>query len=109
MILTDTEISECLTGGPKTVARMIEAAVLAKFCAGVEMPEPIELNPASNSVLGYTADRLHAYGAAVRLKALEEAAVVCDAEPEEQTGECGAWETSTYACANAIRTLKGTP
>ena len=40
MILTDTEIRECLTGGPKTVARMIEAAVLSKLSQGVSV-EPV--------------------------------------------------------------------
>jgi len=32
-ILTPTEISECLTGGPTTVARAIESAVIAKLAA----------------------------------------------------------------------------
>ena len=39
-ILTPTEISECLTGGPTTVARAIESEVIAKLAAGVSV-EPV--------------------------------------------------------------------
>jgi len=112
MILAPTEISECLTGGPTAVARAIEAAVIAKLCAGVEMPRNVanmydaeyssgsyspaftETRVTMNPVLAgsnvkklYTADQLRTVAAAARLKALEEAAVVLDASADRQEAE----------------------
>ncbi len=96
-------------------ARAVEAAVIAKL-GTVEMPEPdirlsvddhgkwVESTAASAEPV-YTADQLRTVAAAARLKALEEAAVVCDevAETISSLSVLGATR-----CGIAIRALKGT-
>ena len=69
----------------------------------IKWPEPVSLLRChtAQEAYHYTESQLKQ---AVR-DALEMCAKVCDDEPEEQTGECGAYESSPYACANAIRAL----
>ncbi len=96
MILTDQEIDALWTDEPNVPQRVkrrelvniAQAAVIAMLCT-VEMPEPdirlsvddhgkwVESTAASAEPV-YTADQLRTVAAAARLKALEEAAVVCD-------------------------------
>ena len=108
MILTDQEIEDCCTddgSDDMAFARAVEAAVIAKLCT-VEMPEPVDLaNPnAENSCYGYTTEQLQSYGAAARVKALEDAAVLC-----ERTNTYGAvLGTWIPEIATNIRKLKGT-
>lgn len=124
MILTDTEISECLTGGPKTVARMVEAAVLNKLAQGVDMPEAkFAYEKATDGVQGthfyevinpkavpiwaalFTADQLRTVAAAARAKALEDAATLL----EKNADDCSLVLEANVLMANAtaIRPLKG--
>ena len=88
----------------------IEAAVIAKLAAGVEpfyfMTHRVD--GVRQDTPYYTPDQLRTCIAAARDKALEDAAVVCDSEPEEATGQGGTYETTPHACANVIRALKGT-
>lgn len=85
----------------------IEAAVIEKLCAGVSMPEAIaNVSASSNGCIGfvkpdknyYTADKLRAYGAACRLKALEDAAVEVETNSQD---------FNRREHAEAIRALKG--
>lgn len=117
MLLTYDEIDAAWTSSPQNnlmdYARAVERAVLEKLCAGVEMPEAVaNVSASSNGCIGfvkpdknyYTADQLRAYGAAQRLKALEDAAVVCAAEADDR-----GYEDAFMArlCGKAIRALKG--
>ena len=104
MILTDTEISECLTGGPKTVARMIESAVLAKLAQGVSVEPEQHITSDGVAVGYYSLEQLTTAIAAARVKALEDAAVVCAAQ--NPTGSVNQ-EWMQERCADAIRALKG--
>lgn len=76
----------------------IEAAVIEKLCAGVSMPEAVDLaNPNDEkSCYGYTSDQLRAYGAACRLKALEDC-----------LNEIEGWANDQFELKTAIRSLKG--
>ena len=113
MILTPTEISECLTGGPTAVARAIEAAVLTKLSQGVSVEPDIHhwYHPKHDApdyvkCVGYTADQLHTAIAAARVQALEDAAVVC----ENESCSCCWTEDATEMASHlqdAIRALKG--
>jgi hypothetical protein len=126
-ILTPTEISECLTGGPTAVARAIEKAVLQKL-AGVRV-EPVNNDLADDiSAIdcihrgdpSYEHDAYymrkqaekcvrHGYQlftaeaiAAARVQALEEAAKVCD----QVQWEHGQYTFSARMSAERIRNLK---
>lgn len=70
-LLTHTEITECLTGGPTTVARNIEAAVIKKLAAGVDV-EPFRTDADGEEV--YVVHQLHTAIATARVMALNEAA-----------------------------------
>lgn len=97
-ILTPTEISECLTGGPTTVARAIEAAVIKRLAAGLSVEPvaylawrngkpawdredcvceddvyPTELYDTCTSMAVFTIDQLNTERAAARVQALSEA------------------------------------
>ncbi len=110
MILTQEELSEVMeaadfTYTPTVFARALEAKLLAKLCT-MDMPEPTHHTTAKGALIGYfTADQLRTVAAAARLKALEEAAVVCDevAETISSLSVLGATR-----CGIAIRALKGT-
>ena len=113
MILTVEEIDNIaeVTGereGAHAFAVALEAKLIEKLCAVVEMPEAVaNVSASSNGCIGfvkpdknyYTADQLRAYGAACRVKALKDAAELCDrfAERDMHPAECAA----------AIRALKG--
>ena len=62
--------------GCKMILNEIERAVIEKLCAGVSMPEAVDLSHPDDvsACYGYTAEQLRAYGAACRVKALEDAA-----------------------------------
>lgn len=47
------------------------------------------------------------FASLIRSAALDEAAGVCESEPERQRGD-GVWAADQQACASAIRALKGT-
>ena len=134
MLLTDQEIHEIgfaadckvfvneLPHVARAFARAVESAVLAKLAQGVEMPEAVgvvrqlhmvEVRFNTSTSYGcdipdgtsiHTADQLQAYGAACRVKALEDAEQACEylcakffdhAKPPYKN------------CAKAIRALKG--
>lgn len=82
----------------------IEAAVIAKLCAGVEMPEPCiyegDTSPMYNAPIGYTLDQLTAAIAAARVQALEDAAVIAEHE------NAADWSVSGQI-ARRVRALKG--
>ena len=120
MILTDTEISECLTGGPKTVARMIEAAVLTKLSQGVSV-EPVAWIGLRNGIKHMTSqwkiaeDDSATYDtplytstaiAAARVQGYDECMKLCDPDALglEQGDDCA---TGVYRVEKAIRALKG--
>ena len=104
---------------PAQFARSVEQTVIDKLTAGVEIPEPAYLADGNIGMLGencYTADQLQAYGAAVRLQTLEDAAVVCErtkGTPDPYSGD----KYEQIECANSylddaicvLRALKGTP
>ena len=77
-LLTHTEITECLTGGPTTVARNIEAAVIKKLAAGVDVEPRYHITTDCDSKIKhiphYTPDQLQTAIAAARVMALNEAA-----------------------------------
>lgn len=74
-ILTPTEISGCLTGGPTAVARAIEAAVILKL-AGVSVEPSYKAKPYSSlptvvvsaQVDYYSRDQLNTAIAAARVR-----------------------------------------
>jgi hypothetical protein len=86
--------------------RHVEAKILARLTQGVEMPEPVAwLAEYEGDV--FTADQLRIERAAARLKALEDAAVVC----ENESCSCCWTEDATEMASHlqdAIRELKGT-
>jgi hypothetical protein len=108
-------------------AKAVERAVLEKLCAGVSMPKaagecevPTEayvMHPGDTVkiVSAYTADQLRAYGAACRLKALEDAEKKCEAISDEYHDREGMKypelktdaQTGARDCEIAIRALKG--
>ena len=134
MILTDEEIDALLPKitlkgmGPKQQVRLTkkdaiafvraaEAAVIAKLCAGVEMPEPegykfsrpgitkLDAAPHGGDWFSlYSADQLRTCIAAARVKALEDAALNC--EELHWTWRMGD-NSGPKECAEKIRTLKG--
>ena len=74
-ILTPTEISECLTGGPTAVARAIEAAVIRKLAAGVSVElTKLCTDNRGTTHYGYTEDQLAAAIAAARVQENERCA-----------------------------------
>jgi len=115
-ILTPTEISECLTGGPTAVARAIEQAVIAKLAQGVSVERLKNIDWQQFAMHGgepcFDLDRdgslcgrarhwfghnapgsfvsLHDFAttaiAAARVQALEEAAKVCDRQAIPNAG-----------------------
>lgn len=74
-LLKHTEIIECLTGGPTTVARNVEAAVIKKLAAGVDV-EPVLWATERCGQKVFTLDQIKPAIAAARVKAIEEAAKV---------------------------------
>ena len=122
MLLTVEEIGNIaeVTGereGAHTFAVALETKLIEKLCAGVEMPEAV-LDTFLNEKV-YTADQLRAYGAACRLKALEDAAghatpllprpcdcEVCDCGNSGDYARVIDWDSSN-GLAKAIRALKG--
>lgn len=120
--------------GQDSMKKAVERAVLEKLCAGVSMPEhavsvsPYEINTifweAGHEYAGlssklFTADQLRAYGAACRLKALEDAAMlatpllprpcdceVCDCGNSGDHARVVDWDSSN-GLAKAIRALRG--
>lgn len=117
MILTVEEIDNIaeVTGereGAHTFAVALETKLLEKLCAGVEMPEPVGYLDGQGD--SYTADQLRTVAAAARVKALEDAAVVC--ESTCWSADIDTWRDMTkidvatksmLACAEKIRALKG--
>ena len=80
-------------------ARAIEAAVIAKLAQGVVL-RPYRADCLDPEAMAVLRDEAEAAVAAAGVKALEDAAVVCDA----------LWEKPLHSapyCAKAIRTLKG--
>jgi len=126
MILTDNEM-DLLTGklDIDSLARAIEAAVLAKLSQGVEMPEAVaNVSASSNGRIGfvkpdknyYTADQLRIERAAARVKALDECEKLCEAIADKYYSSEGMKypelktdaQTGASDCESAIRALKGT-
>lgn len=113
-ILTPTEISGCLTGGPTAVARAIEAAVIKRLAAGVSV-EPDYSNPQAGCYFdGYTKQSLDAAIAAARVQENERCAKVC--ESTSWSEDIDVWREMTkrdvsvksmLACAEAIRASIG--
>lgn len=89
----------------------VEPVALARHDPNMHMVGPNDGGMRSIDRLSTIPDNTHLYTAealaAARVQALEEAAIVCDSEPEEATGECGAYEATPYACGCAIRALIG--
>ena len=94
----------------------IERAVIEKLCAGVSMPEAVDLSHPDDvsACYGYTAEQLRAYGAACRVKALEDAADTCNSTMYiDSDGSVGKYGPMTHAnteikkCADAIRAMRG--
>ena len=78
-ILTPTEISGCLTGGPTAVARAIEAAVIKRLAAGVSV-EPSFFNVMDGKtayIPYYTPKQFTTAIAAARVQENERCAKVC--------------------------------
>ena len=132
MLLTNDDI-EFLADGiaiddfSHDLARRVERVVVAKLCAGVAMPEPFRKQGQQMAYDGddkvffdcFSADQLRAYGAAQRLKALEDAAMlatpllprpcdceVCDCGNSGDYARVIDWDSSN-SLAKAIRALKG--
>lgn len=105
MILTYEEakrLHDDYMSDPFELIREIKKTILEKLCAGVSMPEAMLDTFVSGKL--YTADQLRAYGASCRLRALEDAALVCDGF---DTGRKLATDYKAAEMATAIRTLKG--
>jgi len=116
MILTIEERKELQAGHYNSPAQFfdaVEAAVIANLCT-VDMPEPVGYLDGQGD--SYTADQLRTAVAAARVKALEDAAVVCAEVVTYPPGHGGQYEgygpvkttRSGNECADAIRALKGT-
>ena len=115
MILNDIERAViCGTREYRTNAEFIdaiEAKLIEKLCAGVEMPEPFWVpqedlcgNSVGPDLEYYKPDQLRTAIAAARLKALDEAALICG--NLHWTWRMG--DTSgPKECEAAIRALKG--
>ena len=115
-ILTPTEISGCLTGGPTAVARAIEAAVIKRLAAGVSV-EPSFFNVMDGKtayIPYYTPKQFTTAIAAARVQENERCAKVC--ESTSWSEDIDVWREMTkrdvsvksmLACAEAIRASIG--
>lgn len=80
----------------------------------VKIPEPVELNPAANSVVGFSAEQMKQYGDDRAREALEKAAKVCEAyapnRPIVSTNPSpvviGRWEGEQAASSNISRHIR---
>lgn len=85
--------------GQDSMKKAVERAVIEKLCAGVDMPEPVHNIMSDGVSIGYySLDQLRAYGAACRMKALDDAEKRCEAIKGFTFGD---------VVADAIRNLRG--
>lgn len=83
----------------------IERAVIEKLCAGVSMPEPVHHIMSDGVSIGYySLDQLRTAIAAARMKALEDAALICG--NLHWTWRMGD-NSGPKECEVAIRALRG--
>lgn len=108
-LLTDGEIGQyCMAGNLNEIYCAVEAALIKKLAAGVDVEPRYHITTDCDSKIKhiphYTPDQLQTAIAAARVKAIEEAAKLCDAHTVDDTL---VGVGISKSCADMIRALIG--